>query len=296
MEIIIGSEGMGFWSRIYIDYILKKIGYNKIEWKNIDECNAIVSSHNLNREPRWNNNKKIYIYWSGESFTPPKSKNELKYLNILSTIEKNLTNYIYLPYFLFSPHLYKKRKYSNINRKYLLAYCHSNKVNQREKIFDLFVEKMGYNLCHAYGKNYGSYKESKKNKIKGGWDGNEIIEKYKEYKFVIAMENKCKKGYITEKILNAFYSGAIPIYWGCDTVNKFFNKKAFINVNDYESFEDCVNYVCNMSDKDITKMSNEKIYFENNELLNIFNTKNNKNNKILEYHIDSIKNILNLKK
>jgi len=51
-----------------------------------------------------------------------------------------------------------------------------------------------------------------------------------------------------------------------------------------------------MSDKDITKMSNEKIYFENNELLNIFNTKNNKNNKILEYHIDSIKNILNLKK
>ena len=32
MEIIIGSEGMGFWSRIYIDYILKKIGYNKIEW------------------------------------------------------------------------------------------------------------------------------------------------------------------------------------------------------------------------------------------------------------------------
>ena len=53
-----------------------------------------------------------------------------------------------------------------------------------KKKYDLFVEKMGYNLCHAYGKNYGSYKESKKNKIKGGWDGNEIIEKYKEYKFL----------------------------------------------------------------------------------------------------------------
>lgn len=37
--------------------------------------------------------------------------------------------------------------------------------------------------------------------------------------------------YVTEKIVNAFLAGAIPIYWGSPFVLKMFNPRAFIFVN-----------------------------------------------------------------
>ena len=45
----------------------------------------------------------------------------------------------------------------------------------------------------------------------------------KHIKLSIPMENQKGDGYITEKILNAFTSGAIPIYWGSSNINQFFN-------------------------------------------------------------------------
>ena len=45
------------------------------------------------------------------------------------------------------------------------------------------------------------------------------VEKYKPYKFVIAGENtEGLSGYITEKIINAMLSGAIPIYIGAPDI------------------------------------------------------------------------------
>ena len=57
------------------------------------------------------------------------------------------------------------------------------------------------------------------------------IEYARKYRFQLCPENAEFKGYCTEKILHAFASGCIPIYWGDDTVIKDFNEKAFINAN-----------------------------------------------------------------
>ena len=99
-----------------------------------------------------------------------------------------------------------------------------------------------------------------------------------------------KKGYVTEKIVNAFYSGAIPIYWGSDNIKEFFNEKAFINVDDFNSFDECIDYILNLSDEDREKMVNEPIY-TNSELINLINDEfNMKNeNKILENYLNQIK-------
>ena len=51
---------------------------------------------------------------------------------------------------------------------------------------------------------------------------------FSEYRYVIAMENVKSPGYITEKILDAFMSGAIPIYYGTTQIFDIFNPKAFI--------------------------------------------------------------------
>lgn len=289
MRIIIGSEGMGCWGNKIINYLLYKLNYKNIEYKNIDECAFIIASHFIDEEQLWNTKKKKYIYWSGESYIPENNKNQTTYIYILSTLE-SINNYIYIPYALISPHIYKKRKYTNLNREYLLAYCNSHKVKERELLFDIFVEKTNINLCHSYGACTGSYEQTKKNNISNDHDDEQLIDIYKNYTFVIAMENKCVDGYVTEKIINAFYSGAIPIYWGSSNITKFFNKNAFINVNDFETFEKCVEYVIKMDTEKIKQMTQEPIY-QNNDLINLLNdVYNNKyDNKILNEYL----NILN---
>ena len=195
-----------------------------------------------------------------------------------------------MPYFLKSPYINKKRKHINLNREYLLAYCNSNCVPLREQIFDLFVKKYGASLCHSYGSCFGSYPETN-NKIEGKWNNIKLIDTYRNYTFVIAMENQQFPGYVTEKIINAFYSGAIPIYWGASNINEFFNPKAFINVSNFSSLNECVDFVCNMSQVDIVKMTLEPIYNESNELVNIFTDKLD-NNKTLESYIEIFKRVL----
>lgn len=59
-------------------------------------------------------------------------------------------------------------------------------------------------------------------------------------KFTIAFENTSSPGYTTEKILHAFISNTIPIYWGNPDVSKDFNPKAFINCHDFQNFDQAI--------------------------------------------------------
>lgn len=59
-------------------------------------------------------------------------------------------------------------------------------------------------------------------------------------KFNICFEPMSYPGYVTEKILHAFYAGTIPIYWGSPTVSVDFNEKAFVNVHDYKSIDNVI--------------------------------------------------------
>ena len=60
------------------------------------------------------------------------------------------------------------------------------------------------------------------------------------YKFAIAFENWSTPGYATEKIADAFASGAVPIYWGDPDIARDFNPEAFINCHDFSSLEEAV--------------------------------------------------------
>lgn len=57
------------------------------------------------------------------------------------------------------------------------------------------------------------------------------------YQFAIAYENSRDPGYVTEKIVDAFAAGAIPIYWGDPEIKKEFNPAAFVCADDYPSTE-----------------------------------------------------------
>jgi hypothetical protein len=277
MKIAIGSEGMGRWGDRLIIALLKKLYPDSdIETNNVEHCILIIKSHFKNLEPLWNKNPKRYIYWSGESYDV-KEKSPFEYKSLyFDTLLSSAENHVYFPYILYSPHLLKERKYINSERPFLLAYCNSKKVEKRETVFNLFVEKAGAISCHSLSDCCGKYPSTKQAKAEGFWWSESLIDVYKNYKFVIAMENCKQEGYITEKIVNAFYSGAIPIYWGSSTINDFFNEKAFLNISNFSSLEKCVDYAINMSDTERAKMLSEPIY-KRSDLLNIFNDNYNPN-------------------
>tara|TARA_B100001094_G_scaffold332417_1_gene404371 strand:+ start:6012 stop:6908 length:897 start_codon:yes stop_codon:yes gene_type:complete len=83
------------------------------------------------------------------------------------------------------------------------------------------------------------------NNVEGSLGGSqqEKIEKLKEYKFNIAFENSYHDGYITEKILEPFGAGCIPLYSGGSKVKRYFNKNSFVCREDYNSIEEYVNKI-----------------------------------------------------
>jgi hypothetical protein len=53
---------------------------------------------------------------------------------------------------------------------------------------------------------------------------------YKNYRWVLALENVAEPGYLTEKLVNAQASGAVPIYYGDSrAARKVFKKDSYVD-------------------------------------------------------------------
>ena len=69
-------------------------------------------------------------------------------------------------------------------------------------------------------------------------------------KFTLCFESTNHYGFVTEKIMDAFYADTIPVYYGSPTVTEIFNKDAFINVADYESFDAAIERIKELDQDD----------------------------------------------
>ena len=64
-----------------------------------------------------------------------------------------------------------------------------------------------------------------------GWGFNAVENKadgLRDYPFSIVIESCQERGYFTEKLLDCFLTGTIPIYWGDPDIGDHFDAKAFI--------------------------------------------------------------------
>lgn len=68
------------------------------------------------------------------------------------------------------------------------------------------------------------------------------------HRFSMAFENTSCPGYTTEKIVESFASGTIPVYYGDPCIVREFNPKAFVNCADYATFDDVIARVLEIDD------------------------------------------------
>jgi hypothetical protein len=75
----------------------------------------------------------------------------------------------------------------------------------------------------------------------------EKIEGLKEYAYSIAIENCIVDTYFTEKIIDCFATGTIPIYWGTSKIINHFNPRGIIH---FKSLEELNMYLIDISFED----------------------------------------------
>ena len=60
------------------------------------------------------------------------------------------------------------------------------------------------------------------------------LKPFKDYMYVIVVENCKHPNYFTDKIIDCFASGCIPIYWGDPNIDQHFNGNGFYKWNTIE--------------------------------------------------------------
>lgn len=117
-----------------------------------------------------------------------------------------------------------------------LIYISRRCLSHRENAFNMF-STLGIVTAGGACRGDSVQNETRRdsfnfNIIDGAGDWSDAYKLYSRYKFGLVMENTRTDGYISEKILNAFAGGTVPIYYGTEDVFQVFNADAFVYFND----------------------------------------------------------------
>lgn len=64
-----------------------------------------------------------------------------------------------------------------------------------------------------------------------------------DYMFSICIENTKYPLYFSEKIIDCFRTGTIPIYWGCERIDEFFNPDGILQFDTFEKFQEIMDNI-----------------------------------------------------
>ena len=107
-----------------------------------------------------------------------------------------------------------------------ISYIQSNANSHHRNQFMNYLMSQGFDIdCggpHLNNTGYVIPREPRMHKL----------DFLRERKFNIAVENGLYPGYVTEKLLDAYYADTVPIYWGSPNIARDFNPKSFINVTE----------------------------------------------------------------
>jgi alpha(1,3/1,4) fucosyltransferase len=198
----------------------------------IDQKNPDVLFHSIfggmRETPKYKCKKVLYLgeNWRSDRFGADYS---------ISFDHHSETNYrlpLWQVYLMIKPEL-KDRLFNRVRRQsfdHFCAFAVSNPSNSlRNSHFDKLHE---YKRVESYGKvrtnNLGLINFSKG---KYWRDAKDQYFSENTHKFMMAYENTHYPGYCTEKLMDAFLAGSLPLYWGDHKVGNEWNSNAFVHIS-----------------------------------------------------------------
>ena len=172
--------------------------------------------------------------------------------------ENNIPDFNVADYAIGQTHINYLDRYLRIPYLLGLSYNFSN-----SKMFLLrklaIKNKRREKFCAAVISNNRSYSRFRLNFINelnkykkvdmgGKYNNNvgKVIDKVKfltNYKFSIAMENSEGDGYLSEKIIQSFMAGTIPIYYGDYMVDEYINPNCYILIRGVKDMKKKIEYI-----------------------------------------------------
>ena len=238
MSLNVGSDGMGQWIFESALPMIRRTFPNTTVTTDPDKNPDIVIMsmfQNIEHRPF----TCPYITWSGE---PSHVHHKADYAPLfeINTTTTSPYKHLWFPQLVAEVH-HTERTVTG-PKKWCCAYAFRHQVASRERFFRTIrsIEPTAYSFggsCPTPDTPFqlpiGRRQENKS--------------MFKDFSYVVGMENSVVPGYITEKIAYAFCTGSVPIYEGDDdTVNMFFNPESFINVRNFSSPEAAAVYAYNV--------------------------------------------------
>lgn len=197
----------------------------------VDQKNPDVLFHSIfggmRETPNYRCKKILYL---GENWRPQRFGSDYS-ISFDPHSETNFRLPLWQVYLIMRPEL-KDRLFNKVQHKEFERFCSftvSNPSNQtRNSHFDKLSE---YKKAHSYGKvrtNDLSLQQISKGKYWRDAKDQYFIDH--PHKFMMAYENTSYPYYCTEKLMDSFLAGSIPLYWGDPKVEEDWNPNAFLNV------------------------------------------------------------------
>jgi len=190
---------------------------------------------------------KYKILFSGEPFLTNSDKYDL--LMYSHETQKNIVDLplyaVYMQGNLLLNRIINRPLITKIPEKFCCFIVSNDSCNVRNNMFH-FLNK--YKKVDSYGK----YANNMQFVIPYLYWTEEFREIISKYKFIICFENNKQDTYSTEKIVNPYVAGSIPIYWGSSHIHKVFNKNTMLYLeNDtIESYQKIINEIIELDNSD----------------------------------------------
>lgn len=94
----------------------------------------------------------------------------------------------------------------------------------------------GHSIRHSVASEFGNVVDLMGSGVTGV--NLKKIHSCKDYMYSIAIENCKEDYYFSEKIIDCFLSGVIPIYWGCPSIGNFFNLDGIFTFDNIQELYD----------------------------------------------------------
>lgn len=223
-------------------------------------------------------NDDLVIYTDNEIYNIRNSGKNIAWLIEPKELQPNAYNFVYENYMKFYKIFTHDHELLNLPNAVLIPYggcwikkedfniykktknisiiCSSKTYLSGHKLRHECIEKFK-NYIDVYGNGYNSidYK----------------LKALKKYRFQIVIENSKKDFWFTEKLIDCFVTGTIPIYYGCPSIFNFFNKEGMIIFNTLNELDQIIknlneNKYNSMLDSVLEnyKKANQYILAENN--------------------------------
>lgn len=242
----------GFWDANPIDFfvqLIKGVFGSSIEVGSFEESDILFESTFSCQTRLYDKSWKYTFFYSGESDRrlPLFMGNRLHTLNDYSCVlkgELNNHNRVNLPLFVFYSYAfgflnqfikptYDLRVWNmlsgfpTIPEKNVCAIISNGHDDEGRRVF---LDRLNEVIPVDYA---GTYKNNVP-RITHPFCSPEFVQEVAKYKFIVAMENSKNHTYITEKILHGFAANIIPVYWGSDHIEEYFNPARFIHVKHFD--------------------------------------------------------------